>query len=103
MTQEQAKIKIIRELEQIAFADIRNIFDKNNCLRNIVELREEILSAIESVEVVKKSVKGEDFEVIKYKFRDKTQALKTLIEFYKLSDLIKLPDNEIKITILTPD
>ena len=87
--------KVIKELANIAFFNIRNIYNNNGTLKAIKDINEETIRAISSVKVLQKAgamkisinMEGKDNEVpiehikeqtIEFKTNDKVKALELL-------------------------
>ena len=75
--------RIIKELAKIGFADIRNLYNDNGGIKNIVDIDDDTAGAISSVESFEEyEGRGDDREYIgdtkKVKMLDKTKALELL-------------------------
>jgi len=73
--------RVLLELANVAYADIRQVFDTDGRLKLPTEYGRELASAVVGVEVVTKSIDEGDVEYIhKIKLAPKVEALKTLAQ-----------------------
>jgi len=93
----------LKEICNLAFSDIRRLFNPDNTPKNIEKLDINTASALQSIEVINKTLSGDAVQVIKYKFFDKLKYLEELAKYFKLHYVIPPGSNDIKITIVAPD
>lgn len=73
--------RVMQELANIAFFDIRNIFDSNDNIQQIKDLDESTARAIGSVKFKQEKTDGENFaETMEVKANDKLRALDMLMK-----------------------
>ena len=79
--------RVLRELERVAFSDLRGLFDEQGNLKPIKELTDEQAAMLASVEVVRQNLTSGDGTqewVHKVKSWDKLKALEMLARHLKL-------------------
>lgn len=87
--------RVLREESRLAFADLRQIFDKNGTIIPITELPEDVARSIIGLEVIEQP--GEK-TIYKYKFSDKGKALERISRHLGMYQ-----DNKVDITLNIED
>lgn len=96
---------VIQELARIAFSDVRHLFDEDGQLIPIAELKDEVASAVASIEISKRQAGGNTELVSKIKLADKLKALEMLSRHLGLfeKDHDQAGDGFAKVVLFWPD
>lgn len=88
--------RIVKEIADIAFFDVRDIFDDNGRVLPVKQLPKHVSAAISSIDVITNDAQT---SVLKYKFHNKNAALESLA---RQQNLYK-DDNKLEADIVTND
>ena len=99
--------RVLKEIQKIAFSDIRNVFDKDGRLLPVGMMPPEVTASISSIKISTKSLPGSDpvdvEHIAELKFWDKNSSLEKLGKHLKLFNEVGSKENPLTVNSTLTD